>query len=936
MLKRILSTTLLATCCLFVALIFLSNRTVQGANGVIYDDALGAGWNNYSWNTTVDFDNSDPVRIGERSLSARYETGWVGLYFDTNTPLSSSTFSTLGFWIHGGFGGQTIRVTLIDESENWQTPYTITPTANGWTYYEIPVSQLGNPAHIGGLVFQEGAGYAQATFYLDDVKLFDESPPPPTSTPLPGEPTHFLSVDVTDERHTISPLIYGMSFADEEKSAELNLPLNRWGGNAVTRYNWQNDSSNRANDYFYANVPNNNSDTLPVGSGADLFIAQNQRTDSTTLLTVPMIGWTPKDRAESCGFSISKYGAQDGAGSGTYADCGNGYQNGQPITINDPTDTSVAIDETFVQDWMTHLNTQHGANAVTHYSLDNEPMLWHQTHRDVHPEPVGYDEIRDLSVRYGATIKATDPSAQTLGPGVWGWTAYDYSAVDAVSEQWTNPPDRNAHGGTPFLQWYLQEMAAHEQSTGTRILDYLDLHFYPQQPGVTLLPAGDRATQELRLRSTRALWDSEYTDESWINTPIQLVPRMQGWIDANYPDTKIAITEYNFGGIEHINGAVTQAEVLGIFGREGVDLAVLWDAPTLNQPTINAFRAYLNYDGNGSQFGDVSLGATTSHRDDLSVFAARRSSDDALTLVVVNKSFENIKAELAMAGVNGSADTYQYSAANLSNIQRLGLTPITDGAIVATLPAQSFTILVIGGTVAPTTTPPAPTATPLPPTATSTPLPPTATPEPTPTTILPPLPTLPSIFVAVGEQTTSGTVNGDYTDTHVDDDLPELLIEQRTNGAPANRISYLEHTWEIELESVDGAELLFSADTWHVSQGDGDSFQFSYSTDGVNFNDMFVVADNGSATRIAFPFPSGMSDGTLYVRVIDLDRTPGNSANDQLYVDELIIEAFRTPTAVRVQQINTSHYTAPFLLVVTFGLLTLSLAVVSRQRRRQS
>ncbi len=908
--KKILSTTLLATCSLFVALVLLSNRVVRGANGVIYDDALGAGWNNYSWNTLIDFDNSSPVRVGSRSMSVRYEAGYVGLYLDTNTPLPTETFSMFGFWIHGGFGGQTIRVTLLDENDEWQTPYAITPTANSWTYYEIPISELGNPASIGGVVFQEGSGAAQATFYVDEITLFDESPPPPTSTPLPGEPTHYLSVDVNAERHTISPLIYGMSFADEAQSADIALPLNRWGGNAVTRYNWQNDSSNRASDYFFANVPNNNSDTLPVGSGADLFVQQNLRTNSATLLTVPMIGWTPKDREPTCGFSIGKYGPQDGQGDGVYADCGSGYQNGQPMVDNDPTDTSLAIDETFVQNWMRHLETQHGSGAVTLYSLDNEPMLWHETHRDVHPDPVSYDEIRDLTLRYASTIKATDPAAQTVGPGVWGWTAYDYSAVDAVSQQWTNPPDRNAHGGTPFLQWYLQQMSAHEEATGTRILDYLDLHFYPQQPGVTLQPAGDQTTQELRLRSTRALWDSQYTDESWINTPIQLVPRMKGWIDANYPDTKIAITEYNFGGVEHINGAVTQAEVLGIFGREAVDLAVMWDAPTLNQPTINAFRAYLNYDGNGSQFGDISLAATTSHTEDISVFAARRSSDNALTLIVVNKSFESIKAELALAGVSGSAETYQYSAANLSNIQPQDNTLITNNEIIATYPAQSFTIYVIGGTT-----------------------PPTPTPSPTPTVT--PVPTLPSFYVAQGEETTSGSVIGDYTDTQVNDGQSEQLTEeQASSGRQLDQISRLEHTWQLAITDAADAELLFTADVWHTSAGDNDRFQFAYSTDGVTFDNMFIVTDSGSPRTYSYPLPH-ISEGTLHVRVQDLDRTAGNSSSDTLFVDELKIEAFRSTTAVHIQNIKTTNHLMLLLLTSALCLLGLTMLAFPKRKRQR-
>jgi hypothetical protein len=63
-------------------------------------------------------------------------------------------------------------------------------------------------------------------------------------------------------------------------------------------------------------------------------------------------------------------------------------------------------------------------------------------------------------------------------------------------------------------------------------------------------------------------------DESWIGEVVRLIPRMRAWVDAHYPGTKLAITEYNWGALNHINGALAQADVLGIFGRERPSLAI--------------------------------------------------------------------------------------------------------------------------------------------------------------------------------------------------------------------------------------------------------------------------------------------------------------------------------------------------------------------------
>ena len=177
-----------------------------------------------------------------------------------------------------------------------------------------------------------------------------------------------------------------------------------------------------------------------------------------------------------------------------------------PFTGNNPHDTSVEITTTFVNSWINHLTGLYGTAAnggVMFYNLDNEPMLWNSIHRDVHPNPTTYDEMRSSTWAYAAAIKAADPMAKTLGPVVWGWCAYFYSAADGCSPR----ADRQAHGNLDFIEWYLQQMRTYEQQHGVRILDYVDVHHYPQADGVSLSPAGSSAVQALRLRSTRSLWD---------------------------------------------------------------------------------------------------------------------------------------------------------------------------------------------------------------------------------------------------------------------------------------------------------------------------------------------------------------------------------------------------------------------------------------------
>lgn len=689
---------LLAIVCALFLLIALgfwseSRSAFAATDYVIYDEAIAANWWNGSWLTSLNLNNATLHQSGSVSASATFAAaGYGGVYFGTSSPLNASDYVAVRFWIHGGSsGGQHIAFKLINAGgTTWDNFVAITPTASLWTSYTIPLALLGITNTIGGVVWQDTSGGAQPTFYLDSVMLIAAPASPP--------PTLALSVDAGANRHSISPYIYGMNFADASLAAELHLPVDRYGGNATTRYNYLNDTANRASDWFFENIPNNTPGDV---TESDAFVDKDRSVGAKTIMTMPLIGWTPKDAAFRCGFGVIKYGVQQAIDAPYHSDCGNGvWITGTNVTGNNPLDTSVAITESFDAGWVQHFSSRYGAAAnggVMFYDLDNEPMLWNSTHRDVHPNPTSYDEMRTRTYAYAPAIKAADPSARILGPAEWGWDGYFYSALDFAN----NFQDRATHGA-PFVAWYLQQMHWYEITYGVRVLDYLDLHYYPQAPTVALAPAGNAYTQTLRLRSTRSLWDPTYVDESWIagtndGPYVRLIPRMREWVNNDYPGTKIAIGEYNWGALDDINGALAQADVLGIFGLESVDLAALWDPPPWSQPGAYAFRMYRNYDGTGKSFGDLGVRAASNLTDSMSIFAAERSSDHALTLIVINKTTGALTTTLALTGFTpaSSAQVYRYSGANLGAIVSQPSQVVNAGGFTATYPASSITLFVI-------------------------------------------------------------------------------------------------------------------------------------------------------------------------------------------------------------------------------------------------
>jgi hypothetical protein len=252
---------------------------------IVYGNGLNSGWSDWSWGITTNFAATSPVHSAPDSLAVTYTSAWAGLYLAGNQAFDSSPYDTLQFWVHGGSqGGQKVRLVLADADYNLLPDAVDIPVAAGaWTQVKIKLSDLGNPAQIGGIVWQESSGAAQPKFYLDDISFINQGLVPPPPAPPGIGPV--LSINLNADRHAISEDIYGMNYADENLAKDLKLPVRRWGGNSTTRYNWQTNMHNVGGDWYFENIP----DGAPVadGSASDLFVEQDRRTETKTLLTIP-------------------------------------------------------------------------------------------------------------------------------------------------------------------------------------------------------------------------------------------------------------------------------------------------------------------------------------------------------------------------------------------------------------------------------------------------------------------------------------------------------------------------------------------------------------------------------------------------------------------------------------------------------------------------
>ncbi len=473
------------------------------------------------------------------------------------------------------------------------------------------------------------------------------SPPPTTpayNTPVPTtEPSKPASVDVnidtTADLKPISPYIYGTN--QDLTGAKVNA--RRLGGNRLTGYNWENNYSNAGSDYKHSSdtyLPQ--SGGLPVnqylepGAVASFFHDKSVK-DSVpyTIITLQAAGYVSADEK-------GEVSEKEVAPSSRWKEVK--YAKDAPFTLTPDTEDDYVYMDEFVNFLVNKYGDSATPTGIRGYSVDNEPALWAHTHARIHPEQAGCEEIVNKTVDLSKGVKAVDPSAEIFGPALYGYYAY-YAFQDA-------PDWKDVKGNYSwFIDYYLDSMKKSSDEEGKRLLDVLDLHWYPEaQGGGHRITFGEDSSNtdcnKARLQAPRTLWDPSYTETSWITEQEQfratlpLLPTVQKSIDKYYPGTKLAFTEYDYGGGKHITGGIATADVLGIFGKHGVYLSTYW-GDIGNNYTSSALNLYTNYDGKGSTFGDTSVKCDTSDAEVSSAYASIVNGDDGkLHIILLNKNYE--------------------------------------------------------------------------------------------------------------------------------------------------------------------------------------------------------------------------------------------------------------------------------------------------------
>ena len=564
------------------------------------------------------------------------------------------------------------------------------------------------------------SGLTNGTKYFYVVTAVGSPGESANSPEASATPASTVAADVTVTANpastkAISPYNYGTNFYSGNTNPAAGLTLDRTGGNRWTAYNWINNGSNAGNDYFYENDDYLCNGTCNAGIPAEavrMIIAGDQTAGLASLVTVQIQGYVSKDTATvqvPRPFPNLAYFRPTVDKKST--------ASVQPFTATPPaasTDNNVYMDEfVWALDQKFSGKNIFGAGAAipTFVSLDNEPELWNNTHEEIQGSTrITSDAYITKTITLAEALKDQFPNIKIFGPAHYGFLGL-YT--------WQGELSATPTGTNWFTDKFLQAIKANSTTYGKPLVDVYDFHWYPEEYDQCTPTSSLRITSmsgtaltptqiQLIVQSPRNLWDPTFNDQAngncnpWVyqtlgSQPINMLGRLQSKINVENLGMKIAITEYEGGGWNHIAGTIGEADYLGIFGAQGIFAATFWPPGGTYDYAMAGFRAYRGFDGGTASFGDVSVSSVSSDVSKVEVYTSQDSGTPGrVVFVALNRANTPLTVTVSGQPLSGLAHIYLMNAATASGqsiVQpvSMGTMAVGSSSITITLPALSVT-----------------------------------------------------------------------------------------------------------------------------------------------------------------------------------------------------------------------------------------------------
>ena len=287
-----------------------------------------------------------------------------------------------------------------------------------------------------------------------------------------------------------------------------------------------------------------------------------------------------------------------------------------------PADSTVAI----IPYWRDELKFD--MSRFQYWSMDNEMEIWRGTHSDL-DLPVTGDFLVEHYVDVAKKARAQWKDIKLTGPvtaNEWQWCS-----IGSYNEQ-DRPkgPDRNYC----WLEYFIMKVAEEQKASGVRLLDVLDIHWYPSEKDY-----------ESRVNWYRVLFDTTYNypgangikmvNGSWDNNNTKefIFKRINDWLDKYFGEghgITLGITETSLiDEDDPMVTALTYASFIGTMQDNGVEIFTPWTWGDGMYETVHLF----------SRYGHANRIESASTNDSLvSAYSSITNKGDSLTIIFVNRA----------------------------------------------------------------------------------------------------------------------------------------------------------------------------------------------------------------------------------------------------------------------------------------------------------
>lgn len=510
-----------------------------------------------------------------------------------------------------------------------------------------------------------------------------------------------IAVDTTQDRVAVSPYLYGKN-GGLSHDAQQPLRESDWqflrdsgvrllrelGGNNGTKYNWQKKLTSHpdwynniyANDWDFAQT--SLQQNLPGVQGMWCFQLIGKVADNTT------------HNFDDWGYNRSQWWsgvAQNLAGGGT------------PNTASGATkalkegntslylaDSSAATDTAILDHWIKSTDLGLDRRQFLYWNMDNEPEIWNGTHDDVMPTQPSAEAFLQRYFDYAKQARARFPEIKLMGPvpaNEWQWFNYGGSLVTGTDGR-----------RYPWLEYFIKRVAEEQSRTGIRLLDVLDIHYYPGASDPASVVQLHRTffdptypnPDANAVHSVNGTYDASITQE-------YIFLRCQQWLEKYLGSNHGVTLSLSETGIAVTNAPIASvwyASTLGEFMKHSVEVFTPWSWQPGMWEVLHLFARY-NY--------TTSVRATSDDETAVSAYATSDATTGNLTVVLVNRNLTASKpASVSLAGTSipdGSYPTLQLAdlpstetfVSHTQNALRTSSVAVAGQRFSLTLPPLSIT-----------------------------------------------------------------------------------------------------------------------------------------------------------------------------------------------------------------------------------------------------